>query len=260
MPGWKSTEKTRKWQNGMQTIVLMPFPEANSADHLKATRGENLSARSEGLSDMMASMGWGPPKQARDPAKDVWTGGWRAVDKGRVNGTTDVVCADSPGLSAALGRLKGKGDVLYIRGHGGKGSDSLQSSDRSRTIDVSGLVQLLDAKLDKDFEGIIKVYACESALGSTVMAPFGMFTLYEWQPFTQQFADAMHKAGWRGCRYFGYGAKVSTQTWAEKTNARIGDETFQTGSGSKLAIDGDKLMPASLARYEFRPTGAVFTL
>lgn len=152
-----------------ETKVFIPFPAAKSAQHIQSAKT------------------------------------WRNVS------AVDVFCADSPVKRNHLQALSNANDVLYIRGHCSKGSSSVESSDHSSTVGASDIVQLLvqdqrNPDLAFAFPGIVKVYACESALDDTTLWIFNN------DAFAQRLADAMWAAGYRSCKYFGYGDTVST--WA----------------------------------------------
>jgi hypothetical protein len=133
------------------------------------------------------------------------------------------------------------GDVLYIRGHGAAGTDYLESSDHKVKLTLTQLVSLLEGKLSTDFAGSIKIYACHSA------TDWG-FSIFKWECFAQQFADAMWRKGYKKCRFFGYDDKVTTFS-LETTETFEGTKVTE-GGGHKYAVSGKR---ASRVRKEFTP-------
>jgi hypothetical protein len=118
---------------------------------------------------------------------------WNKIDP------QDVVCRNSPLLTAALQKLQAADDSLYIRGHCESGGDILQSSDRKEKIDVEGLFNILDGKLDKKFPGKIKIYACQSSVDVLL-----------WDSFAKRFAIKLSKEGWIKCSFYGYKEQLNT--------------------------------------------------
>ena len=177
MPTNNNVKPTRTWQTGDKTVVLLPFPAANSKEHLKATLGDGLLG------------GWNRIKMDE----------WRKNPKGIKFTDKDVVCADSANRVDRLQGLKGQRDVLYIRGHCSPGSGKLTSSDLNKNIDVENLIALLKEGLSTKFEGIIKIYGCHSGTD-------GWFH----RGFAQSFADEMWYQGYQKCRFYGYEANLST--------------------------------------------------
>lgn len=219
--------KTRTWAAGDKTVVFMPFPRANSRDHLDSTLGRKKTVSLFGGPgfEITEEEGWN--RYATDPF-------------GRIKGIKftddDVVCADDPGLSAKLGELTKASDMLYIRGHCSAGSYYLTSSDRTVHVTEAAIVALLNGKLAKDFPGIIKVYACSSGLSSG----WGF-----WTAFGQRLADEMWSAGYQQCKFYGYTASVSS--YAEGKDF--------IGKQRKMAVGPDKrpLGTASTRRIEITP-------
>jgi len=217
-------DKTRHWDYSDRTVILLPFLYANSSEHLISTRGRYNN--------------W----------FNVYTGGWRGNDFKFT--ARNVVCKDSENVSEELASLKNKDDVLYIRGHGSPGSDRLSSSNHLETITVTQLVSFLDGKLDKSFQGIIKVYACSSGSNWGTSRFFGLFL---WYSFSQQFADAMYAAGYTQCRFFGYTESVSTEGVVFSDRIEGGSSE---GGGPKYAVRNRRVVSrASAARVEVIPRG-----
>lgn len=195
-------------------IVLIPFYTANSDEHIRSIKGghapfqkedkvQQAKAKLEDLDIKIAklqSTGNVPEEliRARAMAHEyaekglAKRKGWRKVK------ADDIVCLDSLDLAGALNRLHEADDVLYIRGHCEPGSKALQSSDYMQTIGVADLVAKLEGKLDKQFSGRIKIFACNSATDGTG------------QSFAYQFADKLADAGWVKARVIGYSSELST--------------------------------------------------
>lgn len=132
--------------------------------------------------------------------------GWNNID-----GPSEVFCLDDSDTASQLFSLTGERDVLYIRGHCAPGSSFLQSSDHREKITVAELANTLFGKLDLDFPGIIKIYACHSSKPDT--------TFWErFAPFAQQFADEMWVAGYDKCSFYGYDTAVTTHPIGEENH------------------------------------------
>jgi hypothetical protein len=130
------------------------------------------------------------------------------------------------GKLLALGTLKDIKDSLYIMGQCTAGSTKLYSLDRKFDVEADWIVTMLDTYLSKEFPGKIKVYACHSATGGANKE----------SPFAKLFADAMRKAGYTRCSFFGYNAQVSG--FASKTYK--GDSNVTDNSGQhRWTLDGD---------------------
>jgi hypothetical protein len=192
------------------TKVFLPFPSANSAKHISSSKT------------------------------------WKNV------AAVDIFCADSPTKRAHLQALTTPNDVLYIRGHCSKGSSSLGSADHDTMVDASEIVDLLigdprNPDLAFAFPGIVKVYACESALESTTLWIFNS------DAFAQRLADAMWNAGYRSCSYHGYGDTVSTYAY-DRDKSTTGATRYKHIS----EMDSEKLgnMRASAARMQILPRAA----
>jgi hypothetical protein len=211
-------------------IVLIPFVEAVSFGHLLSTRGgnrlpstqtmfektealynnyvnqlsqnklsTNVSAYKNSQNLKMQKIGdtlellksnYDAAKADRDQAIQR---GWNKIDP------NDVVCSDSITLVSALSKLQSADDTLYIRGHCLPGDDELASSDRSKTISVNGLIDILDGGLDKKFPGKIKVYACQSSKDTV-----------DSKSFAKRFATKLSKRGWINCSFYGYNENLKT--------------------------------------------------
>ena len=156
--------------------------------------------------------------------------GWNNID-----GPSEVFCLDDSDTASQLASLKGERDMLYIRGHCAAGSLVLQSSDHQQKITAAELRNTLFGKLDLDFPGIIKIYACQSS------KPDSSF----WErfaPFAQQFADEMWATGYKKCSFYGYDTAVTTHPMGEKNH--------------KWSVEEDWTMNhrASVVRVQIIPT------
>jgi len=191
-------------------IVLIPFSEAASAEHLLSTRGGNVEPHTEQTFTQIATLyeQWKKnpntnpevlkkAKQTYDKAaenvRNATRPSWKKIDP------QNVVCRNSPLLAAALQKLTAVDDTLYIRGHCEAGGEILQSSDRNEKIDVDGLFKILNGKLDKKFPGKIKIFACESSVD-----------VFLWDSFAKRFAIKLSKEGWINCSFYGYKEKLNT--------------------------------------------------
>jgi hypothetical protein len=208
-------------------IVLIPFPEAASFEHLLSTQGGNalpeledtllqakaqykqavnkFSKHSIPTNPAVLKSSSNPILQKAGEALELAkvnydmakanrnTRGWKKIDP------QDVVCRDSPLLTAALAKLKTTNDTLFIRGHSSAGADLLWSSDRSEKISVNDLVKFLKGKLDKKFPGTIKIFACKSSQDTV-----------DSNSFAKKFAIALSNAGWINCEFYGFSENLKT--------------------------------------------------
>ena len=233
-------------------IVLIPFPEAVSFEHLVSTRGGNAVPQTENLF-LQAKTQYESLVNAlnqnglsTDPA--VLKGsqnlkvheigdtlellkvnydktkvnldnsimrGWKKIDP------QDVVCSDSMLLASTLAKLQAADDSLYVRGHCADGLDELESSDHTQTISVDDLVKILDGKLDKKFPGKVKIYACESSKDTV-----------DSESFAKRFATALSKRGWINCTFYGYSEIL--KTFIEDIS---GHKTTERGTQSRASKD-----------------------
>ncbi len=92
---------------------------------------------------------------------------------------------------------------IYIRGHGLPGDaciSSGQDSHESARLHANDVARrLIDSGLQTGFAGKIKCYNCHSA-------EFGL----SGSPFAQVFADAMWRAGYKKCTYWGYQGSLTS--------------------------------------------------
>jgi hypothetical protein len=149
--------------------------------------------------------------------------GWNNVLAG------DIFCIDDGNLHTHLNSLAGPTDVLYIRGHCSSGTGYLESSSHSKWIYVPDLVDALKGHLQYGFQGIIKIYACESSVDYKVII------LGTWKSFAQKFANQMYGAKYRSCQFWGYKSAVTTfssvgaggqsHKWAAKDGFVADEET-----------------------------------
>ena len=218
-------------------IVLLPFPEAASFNHLASTRGGASQQLETGYSKATAAYQSmvNTLKNAQVPqTSNLWANldagykqagldyargkkpGWKKIDP------QDVVCSDSLLLTAALQKLQAADDTLYIRGHCAAGSDTLHSSDRKQAINVDDLVNILDGKLDKKFPGKVKIYGCESSK-DTVSASFA-----------KKFAIALSQRGWINCTFYGYNETL--KTFIEDVNGHKWTQRGTRSSASRQLI------------------------
>jgi flagellar motor protein MotB len=208
-----------------ERVVLIPFPIANSEEHLATTKGGNSAPNAEAhLQEAQNALGLAQDLAARLSTMQVTTAeqeqrrvgvlqrnaqhvqtltanlaraqeqrdlairpSWRKIT------ATDVVCSDSPELGDALRRLQSAEDMLYIRGHCSRGSAILESSDHAVTITYRDVVRLLEGRLAKFFPGRIKVFGCETATSSPGA-----------DSFAQRLADRLAEKGWVYVQVLGY--------------------------------------------------------
>ncbi len=92
---------------------------------------------------------------------------------------------------------------IYIRGHGLPGDACISSgenSHESRRLHANDVARrLIDSGLQTSFAGKIKCYNCHSAEASL-----------SGSPFAQVFADAMWRAGYKNCTYWGYQGSLTS--------------------------------------------------
>ena len=158
--------------------------------------------------------------------RELMPSAWRKVDP------TMIVCSDSKHLSNVLRSLDSSEDALYLRGHCAAGLNYLQSSDRYAKASIDQIIEMLKNKLRTDFSGSVKVFGCESGeSGGSSGESSGP------KAFAQMLADAMYKANWRKCSYFGY--RENLRTWAI--------------NGHKIVGNSDQR--AKTVRVKFEPRG-----
>lgn len=227
-------------------IVLIPFPEAVSFEHLLSTRGGNAlpelkntllqaKAQYQWVVNKWRNIGFSTDpavlKSSKNPllqeAGDVLEKAKATYDMAKANRNTrgwkkidpqDVVCSDSKLLTAALAKLQAEDDTLFIRGHSSAGSDLLWSSDRSEKISVKDLVKILKGKLDKKFPGTIKIFACKSSQD-----------IVDSSSFAKKFAIALSNAGWINCEFYGFSENLMTYV-DQNSGRKITEEGQQAGT------------------------------
>jgi hypothetical protein len=141
-----------------------------------------------------------------------------------------IVCADSPGLSNILSSMQ-KDDTLYLRGHCSAGLNYLESSDHSKTVTIDEIIKILKNRLSADFSGKLKIYACESGSSSGVL-------WWKEDSFAKKFSDAMIKANWTKCKYYGYTEELST--WVINGHKRVGADHAVRASKVRVQVDEDR--------------------
>jgi hypothetical protein len=148
--------------------------------------------------------------------------GWNTVKK-----SLSVVCSDDPSLFDALQTLTDEADRLYVRGHCNPGSGELGSSDGRLRIDAVGIAKLLDGKLQKGFQGRIKIFACSSAVPG-----------YFCNSFALNFSKTMKDAGWTLCTYYGYDCFL--HTFVIRDDGKKSGEDGEKAKSHRVQV-GDKL-------------------
>jgi hypothetical protein len=118
-----------------------------------------------------------------------------------------------------------------MRGHCSAGLSHLESSDHTQTVSIDEIIKILKNRLNTDFSGKFKIYACESGKSSGAL-------WWKEDSFAKKLSDAMIKSNWTKCKYYGYTEELST--WVINGHKRVGADHNIRASKVRIQVDEDR--------------------
>jgi len=176
-------------------LILFPYPSSKADRH----RAGPESPQRGDYGDAMVKIGQWENKWKRD-MRPPW---WQRCFGSETPDLPAAFCfSDSEDLNDKLGELVDQFSQLYIVGHCDVGAGSLGSGDQDYSVSAADVFKMIESGLPAYFNGVLKIYACFSALGQ--QPDWGIKT-------AGSFADAFARlayAKWPSSTVYGYNKAV----------------------------------------------------